>query len=354
MKAICLNLIFFMLSFPLFAQKWEPTYGPNMNAVHSIIQHKGLWYAATEWGVFSSFDGGKSWNKLPVPTYIYDIKVFKNKLLASSYYGGLFISTNGKDWEKVQEIKVGIRWIEVVNEDVFVSATHMPCDIFHSSDGINWKVIPIVDTLREIAGMCSIGNTLFVHAQKKNEFGTCLLSTSDRGETWEVKNAGGSSNRIRSNGNSIFLSYFYGISVSHDNGNSWGNLTATIPKDAHIYDFTVDDEYLFAATTAGVFRTKKNEDNWQNVGLSKYPFFRAFVLNEEIYVCSMRGDFFKSDRHQNSWEKLRKYGMYAGAGVHSLRSNGNKLVAMANYNSPVYYSEDFGFTWDSKDTFSLM
>ena len=333
---------------PLYSQEWEPTYGPNRNMTFCLLEHKKLLYMGTEWGAYFSSSEGNNWQKLPLEGTVFVFKIYEDMLLAGSSLG-LFYSVDGNSWAKHKDVKVGIRHIEVINNDIFAAASNYGYDFYHSSDGINWTDLSNEGTLYNINGMGKIGNTLYVSGEKRNREGWGLYSTKDKGITWESHHCPRNGYKLISYEKSIYLCSSMGISISSDECKTWNTYEEGIEQYTAIHDLCFVDNYIYAATSRGVYRASVLDYKWFKLGLDDYYLYYTFFIDDHIYVSSTVGDLFKTNKTKIQWELHRKFGVYAGANVHSLKSNGKKLLAKANYNSPVYFTEDYGYSWKIAD-----
>ncbi|MFH0736601.1 MAG: FlgD immunoglobulin-like domain containing protein [bacterium] len=199
----------------------------------------------------------------------YDIAFSKNTIWIASFAGGLRKSTN-----------MGATWERVILPPDYLSSIK-PTDI-------------LTFTLQPIAGAFGkesyLNHRLFSVASSNDStvyVGTAggINKTTDNGISWEKFNHTNQDSPICGNfivaigiiqgTNDVWSASwkaegsteFYGVSYSHDGGNTWQNYLEgeKAHNFAFIYDpddFAITENYVFAATDNGIFRSANSGQTW--------------------------------------------------------------------------------------------
>lgn len=229
---------------------WEPI-GLSPQSIGCVAFSGNNILAGTESsGVFLSSDNGKNWFNTLKYDMITTITSSSNIIFAGGF-SGIYISTdNGNSWTKNESINSSIGNIVNIGNTVIASS---PVGIYKSTDnGDNWVMST---TGLEPGEYFALGlSDKYLYASSG---GTIYLST-DFGTNWTKKT------NVKADiiftlavqGNNVFAGTLReNIFLSTDNGTSWAK------KDKGLIGRTVktlviNNENIFAATDAGVFRAK--------------------------------------------------------------------------------------------------
>jgi len=249
--------------------------------------HKALYWASREKGLFYTFDGGASWSQAGGQLssgFVYGVAVHPaEKCTIYATNGRQLYKTAdcSRSWEVVYTEVVSTDSIKDVAIDPFaphgVYAILNSGNVLKSEDaGLNWRKLGNFSKgLAEIEFDSSREGLVYL-ASKKNG----LLRSFDRGDTWENLNekldeySGGLDFRrlyvYTGKANQIYWISKYGILFSKNAGDDWDILPlVSSPGTVSIYGFAVnpknDQEIYYTATNSGFstfYRSADGGNNW--------------------------------------------------------------------------------------------
>ncbi len=202
-------------------------------------------------GVFRSTDDGSSWSLTQLRgRQIYCLAANDSLLMAGgpaggSYTGGLFISTsNGASWSTSinSSEESGINYVAIGDTNLFATDIGGHGLYLSADGGENWT-IPNNGGFSSIA---IIGRKVLAAAF----FNSIGYLSTDNGRTWTQTATPGDVYALTVSGDTIYSATDHGIYGSTDNGESWGNLGATL-QNTWFRSIAVHDGYLFAGTETG-------------------------------------------------------------------------------------------------------
>ncbi|MGE5847848.1 MAG: T9SS type A sorting domain-containing protein [Ignavibacteria bacterium] len=274
------------------------SYPPQM--VNDILFADGRIFAASDYGIFKSTDGGNKWTQFYEFINVYALKRSKNGDYFAASYAGIFRSTDkGDSWVNVAPPN-DIQYLIISNDT----------DIYYTT------------------------------------FNFGIYKSTDNGVSWNQMNNGLHDNNIRTifsnSENQIFISTAIEVYKSSNNGADW------IPKNygldyAPVADFKIDSNGdYFAATIGGVFKSTNKGNNWNivNNGLSNTQLNLLFISPQGTLFCSgFAGKSFRSTDHGNTWQETNIENFYSMA----FTKNGSILVGKSGN---ILRSTDNGDSWD--------
>ncbi|HEY0742265.1 MAG TPA: IPT/TIG domain-containing protein, partial [Chryseosolibacter sp.] len=199
---------------------WQPANtGMTSYDVRKLLVFDGRVFAATGDGVFSSGNEGQSWVGHTPGRFIYNLMANDGVLYASAA-GGIFISTDGSNWESLSSQLTAPITNTLVSNGTII-ATDITGGIYRSSDsGLTWE--PVVSKV-------SVGYSLLLASEK------FLLGTVDQG-----------------------------IFESVDNGVTW--VPVAVGPKASVTTILPDPINIFVGTHATVFTSGTSGQNWSRGG----------------------------------------------------------------------------------------
>lgn len=351
-----------VLPFTLSAQniEWKLSSGPLGGNIADVIRgDQDVLWTAVEFGggVYSSADGGNSWQqhnqKLPnrdCRALAYDAD--KDMLLLATEGGGIYVSSDDGD-----------SWVARNSglDNLFLYT------VFHEGDEVVW------------AGTQGSGP----------------YRSDDNGLNWEAANTGLSESLVNdfavtADGSVFCATVISGIQRSKDDGQSWERVALGIGTSWILSLEVGPDDVLYAGTNKGFFKSEDQGDNWTeiNTGVPDNTFVRdmAIIDNTTIIAATSRGAYFsnnagaswtersgalvetdlfcvvggdewvvgahrdrglaRSENQGMNWLPSNN-GLY-GVGIWSLtRADDGKVFAGSQ--SAIYRSNDDGDTWDRLD-----
>ncbi len=202
----------------------------------------------------------------------------------------------------------------------------------------------------EIKTVCIKGGQIFAGANLG------IYRSSNGGNNW-VKCSNGLSSRpicsITSFNNVLFAcsndGYTGEIYFSTNDGNYWnrtaGSLSTVVPEK-----LAANLDFLFAVTSAGIYRTSNNGSNWTslNNGLTN-PVYSLSVNGSTLYAGTVDG-FSVSTNNGVNWSVLTNE--LSGWTINSILKKNNLLFACAKYHG-IYSSTNNGINWTQLNTSEL-
>jgi photosystem II stability/assembly factor-like uncharacterized protein len=338
--------------------------------INSFVFDVDFIVAGTSYGIYVSFDTGKTWGKsYPslTDTTIEAVALYGNKLFAGTYSSGIFCSTDsGKTW---RECNTGltthsIKTISVNGNKIYAGTNGS--GVFVSSDsGTSWSPMnqgltnSVINTIRfngdvPIAGtdgngvykydgeswmsinsgllatyintFTSIGSSLFAATD-----GGGVYRSSDDGTNWTAVNTGMTSlnvNALAVKGNNLFAGTLKGgMFLSGDNGASWKSVNNGITSK-HIYALTVSGNNIFAgsgmygipysfsyanplgwADSGFVFRSSDNGNSWVVVDTGLFSVYALASIDTNVFFSNITGIRLSTDEGEN-WKDVSLHYTY--------------------------------------------
>ncbi|MFA5834243.1 MAG: T9SS type A sorting domain-containing protein [Bacteroidota bacterium] len=278
---------------------------------HIVADTTGTLFAGGRLGVFTSVDSGKSWISknagLEQTNFIVEtMTTDKNGTLYVSFnMGGFFVSTDqGNTWKKHGTMGHFEGFI-ISSFGGKYFAGYGGKIIFSADSGTTWNFVAgknLGNNIRKIA--LDSGGILYGATAR----GTVYSSTDD-GETWFTSGLANkyiSNITVGSNGTIYAGAIDYGLSMSKDKGDHWQAIDVGLPSPINLHSLlTVSDQYLFAGTETGLYRTKLDTIQWKlaGCGLQAYAVTATAKLNDSILFAGFKhGVLYRSLDGGNTWK----------------------------------------------------
>jgi len=298
-------LIMFCLftgSYPLLAQ-WIQTNGPT-DVWSFAVSGKNIFAGTYDKGIFLSTDNGTNWtavnNGLTIG-FIYALTVSSDgagdtSLFAGSIGNGIFRSTNnGTSWTAVNTglTRFGVYSFMVSNSNLFAGTYG---GVFLSTNnGTNWIAVNTgLPTNTTVYSLAVSDSNLFAGTVEDGVF----LSTNN-GTNWTPVNNGLTSMGAYSlavSGANLFAGTFGGdVFLSANNGMNWTSVYPGIPNTlTYTVALAVSGTNLFAGTRDGIFRSTNNGTNWieVDIGLTD-THVSSFAVNDTYLFAEASGGVWK-------------------------------------------------------------
>ena len=349
-------------------------------------------FAGTDRGMFTSTDGGESWDYVSSPLQygVYALEAKRSKLFASGCYGVFVSADNGVSWDSAGLSTMLVGSIAV--GDSFLIAGTNGNDIYRSTDeGKQWTS---VYNSGYILGIRMIGSNLYAGVRSQQSiYSIHVLVSTDQGKTWNISDNGitGPANQcvgvmsFAGNNSNIYAATLgWGIFRSTNNGANWVNVDTGL-TNLNIESLASNNSMVFAGTGDGFFISTDDGTNWQHDvnGIIDTQIESLFEDNGEMYAATWGSGVFRSSDAGNSWEAVNKglgnmstlaitenndkLFLGTASGVYTSTDNGDswsfsglknhyidciaasglKVFAGVSAGTGIFVSTDFGLSWDS-------
>ncbi|HUI65029.1 MAG TPA: T9SS type A sorting domain-containing protein, partial [Bacteroidota bacterium] len=312
--------------------------------------------------------------------YVYAIAVSGNNLVASTSYGGIFLSTDsGTSWTGGDTGLVdqfgqtpGVSAFAVSGSSLF-AGTYVSGVFLSTNDGTSWTAVNSGLTDSHVTTLVLSGTSLFAGT------GSGVFRSTDRGANWTVVSSGLPKTDFNSevlalavSGTNLFAgTRGYGIFRSTDGGASW------TPVDSGLTNSSVQvlavsptsdapgGRNLFAGTYSGVFRSTDDGARWMdaNSGLTNNAFLYALGISPasdatgriDLFAGTNYG-VFRSTNSGIQWT-VADFGIDNESPVFAIAVSGNNIIAGSfpprggqPDNGGIYVSSNSGTTWAAPDS----
>lgn len=214
-------------------------------------------------GLYRSFDGGGSWerlsNGLPERWSPSVVKTFNGKIYVGNWWGGVFVSADdGATWQAVKGLPedAGFLIFTQLRPGVLLAGGY-PGGIHRSDDdGQTWRrFMEGVDNepLSNLVSDFVLTNTSVIAA---TEGGLFHLNEDETGWTPNLNyraQARNGSNALIRQGRTIYSTSFSGIFVSYDNGATWGTFNQGMFTERGFYFADIKGDLFFGSAGAGMW-----------------------------------------------------------------------------------------------------
>ncbi len=332
---------------------WIRVYQPASQYPWIFVDHQGYIFAAADYGLIRSTDGGNTWQQsgygqihVPSPGYAEDL----NGNLYLGNYNGIFKSTNsGTNWVLLRNFQ-SIVWSITCTPNGDVYCGNGEGAIFKSTDsGNNWIELfhsQIQGSAAQVFAMVSTADSKIYAGL--NYLG--IVRSTDNGVNWDRFNSGILNGFISclkvTSGNNVYAgTYNDGLHRSTDGGNSW--VLSALPNK-YIFSMGYSSQgYFFVSTTSqqgGMLRSTDEGINWEkinsgfnanlaNVIETKSPAFVFAGTQSGFYMSSNNGDNWSltglTNRNVNEIIVLSNGNLLAGAdGLYRSTNNGMNWVKL--------------------------
>jgi photosystem II stability/assembly factor-like uncharacterized protein len=332
---------------------WNPPSNANNIAVTGMaVKDSFIFACSIQDGLYRSSDNGQTWTLKLSAFGLGPVCVSGNTILASEY-GYTFASTdNGENWNYVTDLE-GAAPFSFYCKDSLVIAGCVN-EIYKSIDyGNSFTEIQLSFpfSIVNIYDIAAIGSTLFMATSYDG-----VYKSDDDGLTWTPANFGMGPKDVRAltvGGSSTLIAgtHYVGIYRSTDMGSSWNKSMAGFPAGSSIESMLATNDFIFAGTRDGVYRTGDNGVSWTKLGGANdtvnYSGVRGLCeLNGAIYAgmrIQFRATVYKSIDAGQTWTR-------SGSGlpdnlvfIDALTTSNDNIIAATD--EGIYYSSDEGDSW---------
>ncbi len=272
-----------------------------------------------------------------------------NLVFASSFYGGIFRSTNnGANWTEVSYGIPSERISDIVISGTNIFAGTKMDGVYMSSDsGTTWNAVNNgLQWATDIASLALSGNDLFAGT------GSGVYRSVNNGTSW-IKFSNGLPSlfpnivEIKSSGSNIFaVIQGYGIYKSTNNGVLWAPVNSGIIDSGDINYIAIDGNRIVCSGTflSGIYLSNDLGVSWvhKNVPAIVPDVDAVWIEGTEIICSSNSGNIIKSVDTGNTWSLIT-----AGLDnktVDNYLKTGTSLF-VGTLNGGIYRSLDGGLTW---------
>lgn len=160
-------------------------------------------------------------------------------------------------------------------------------------------------------------------------------------------NSGIASNAVNTtyvDNNSIYIGTNIGLSISHDNGNSWSYKNQSNAFSGSVLSVAVRGANIYAATYgSGLMVSNDSGNNWKRATLShdNDVINYTFLDGQTVYACPKNGGIAVSSDDGKSWKNI-----FSSNNVTSLFATG--FTIYAGTSDGLYISYDSGKSWQHK------
>ena len=284
------------------------------------VSDDGKIFIGSEGGAFSSYDNGKSWNKL-LDGYCVPIVISKRGNLLSrrndlkAWKSAVWVSYDlGIKWK---ELLSNCNWISVDNEKTLLSiydadsTNKLYANFYLSKDDTNWeKIGTIPDSLIQwsLAARTYFKDSLIFQSVSDYDYHVYLAASFDLGKNWKKIKLPYSIHNMYIKSNEIFyVATENGIYCSRDAGNNWEQLWL---QNIAVYGlYFVNDEIIFAGIKkGGIVYTLNGGKDWlypemndefNNTNNISQAF--NYDKNDHIYSSPYQNGIYKSENLGKNW-----------------------------------------------------
>jgi len=310
MKAII--LFFFLFINTLFSQ-WIPVNDiPNNINIPSIFTESNTIYAGADNVIYTSTNGGNSWNKSSViysdADFVSSVIKHQNKIYAATYNYGVFVSSDeGNSWDEINNGLTGLGsktitdlivrgdslYAATSGSGIFVMNISNPDTWHHFSNGLGWNIS------YNVFSLIMIDNILFAGAG-----GNGYYYTNEQGsDLWkEIKFGDLSSSQlvfydIVKVESVYYLSSSYGIYKSTDYGLTWN------PEILN-YGFLENSNFVKAGSRVFAVLGKSVKSTWLEYDFSSQQWIwfdeqpvtlvlNTAAINDKLFSCTLNNLLFR-------------------------------------------------------------
>ncbi len=304
-----------------YGETWEPVNNglTNLNAQALVVKDSFILGATWGHGIFFSSNHGQEWSERNNGLRGKGIQaLLKNgsDLLAGTNYMGIFRSTNsGGDWSRVTQ-QLEPLFVNALFRSGSYLFAGVGSGVLRSGGGISWEAAGIsahpvtAFTERVVAGGISVlfagtaGSGIYYSENTAAEEAGTISWTWPANDGLNDPNSPTGYAQIRSlaiKGNKLFAGTIRGLFISTNDGGKW-DPNNYITGD--VYDFASINEYFFAASSNGVYRSNEDGDIWELVwsGPDDVPIHSVYALKTvgtNLFAGTMDGVYLTTDFGRN-------------------------------------------------------
>jgi photosystem II stability/assembly factor-like uncharacterized protein len=314
-------------------------------------------------GILVSTDGGVTWNfsnngipDLPIQSglphnfpSVEDLKVFDNKILASTWFGAYVSYNNGNSWSELNNEIIATNISSLACNSNHVIAGEFQIGIYRQTFGSDlWQRKNSGLTSVSVLDMTSMGDVFYAAVQNKRVFvsadngnnwswaGTGLNSdvsyleadsiralaittggpfnpgglyqTSDTGNTWiPIPTGFGGKTCVQIDFNNIYVGCYQGkIFKTNNNGQSWLDISYNLPSEK-INKILIKGSQIFVALDGlGLYKKHSSDTTWiyLNNGITNDTIKDLIYCNNVLYAATWGGGVFNSYDSGHTWATM--------------------------------------------------
>ncbi|MFN6038918.1 MAG: WD40/YVTN/BNR-like repeat-containing protein, partial [Bacteroidota bacterium] len=314
-------------------------------------------------GILVSTDGGVTWNfsnngipDLPIQSglphnfpSVEDLKVFDNKILASTWFGAYVSYNNGNSWSELNNEIIATNISSLACNSNHVIAGEFQTGIYRQTFGSDlWQRKNSGLTSVSVLDMTSMGDVFYAAVQNKRVFvsadngnnwswaGTGLNSdvsyleadsiralaittggtfnpgglyqTSDTGNTWiPIPTGFGGKTCVQIDFNNIYVGCYQGkIFKTNNNGQSWLDISYNLPSEK-INKILIKGSQIFVALDGlGLYKKHSSDTTWiyLNNGITNDTIKDLIYCNNVLYAATWGGGVFNSYDSGHTWATM--------------------------------------------------
>nr|MBC7244984.1 TniB family NTP-binding protein [Chloroflexota bacterium] len=334
--AIALVILLIRLSISLYAPEkqppsiaiWKQTRGPSGGKINALLlneQNPSVIYAATDGGIYTSRDGGGTWQctsaGLPAGQEVTTLAMAQTT--PQTLYAGTF---NGV----YRSMDDGQTWLPATS-----GLTHSP-------------VFSLVVDPQD-------SSIIYAGTEKQ------VFKSLDAGNTWSASSEGLPEETIwalaidRTSPNILYVGTDSGVFKSTDQGIHWQRASADMPDNLRVQTLVIDpvvSSILYAATESGVYRSNNGAATWQAAtgGIGEM-IVHSLVIDPNnprtLYAAVGMQGVWRSINSGESWEPVTGNinELVLALAIHPLHSQ----VLYAGTGRGVYYTGTGGQHWEPRN-----
>ncbi len=317
-------------------------------------------FADTGSGVFTSSDGGNTWNAdSSLSGYVECLAASGTNIFAGTLSNGIYYSSDaGQHWTAINKGLPSSNGSAIPSVTSLVSNQTGGAPIVYAAtfDGSVFSTSDNGSTWDSLGTLFSYINAL-VLGQSSADTSTLYAGTneglyvsSNDGKLWSRVDSAAlhfSVNSIAVTNTAIVVGSDSGLYVSTNNGSSWSLANLGIYNPDVISSATSGSAIVAGTNSGGIFLSLNDGAEWMslNTDLSTYPISSFLSAGSNVFVGTNDG-VFVSGNSGASWTPA-SIGL-GNPGVTSLASTGGNVFAGTD--SGVYVSSDNGANWTSADS----
>lgn len=283
------------------------------------------------------------------------------RTLVVLFSSAVVVSATAQPWEAYNTGFGNAKSITVHNNAIYVAS--YPNGIFKSTDdGATWTAVnnglpvEVVDGIDYIYAESVGSNGAFLFTGTSEG----IYRSANDGASWQLANGPLTANfSVYANkwlkSGSKTLAIFTGtiangggIFATGNNGNSWVQGANGLSTNMRVYHVAIVGNDLYAATSAGLFRSTNNADNWQPVTGSQFTMY-AIQGTPSRLVCISDFGYQYSNNGGASWTTVTPAPATPNANAQLILYDG-KYFAISGTNNGVLRSTNNGQTWQQFNT----
>ncbi len=316
--------------------------GISSASTMDFIQNESKLFAVVEpQGIFESTDLGITWTESLLTANNSKSIAVKDGII---FYGNLFSTNNGENWETSgPPLNNIINGIEVIDSCIFAAIDGN--GVFVSSNGKDWE--PINEGLPDMSTyvLYSWDSILFV-----STFNQGVFRSTNFGKNWYPTNLRFKDTYVNSlliKDSSLFAGTLEGVYRTTDYGYNW------IPLNAGLTSYDVNclasnDSCIIAGTRNGLFKSTDDGLTWNtiNSGLAGSYISTLAANNKNIYAANLSDTLFFSSDNGRSWIPLNPLNLFFGIRFcpTSIAVRDSNIFVGTGLNG-IYHSTNNGTNW---------